>query len=169
MSDIKIWRYSIPPSDSIEGWGIFLIDSTGMFAAVTDYGNYAYKWTHHGEKDFRQFIVTAYKSHDYILGKLASEVYSGKKTVEGIKEHILEYRRDGSFTKEFARREWDLINEIEDMNSEHGFNEWYENTAINDASEFYETNWTPQAKAFAEKLMPRLAAVLREELQKEAA
>jgi hypothetical protein len=170
LSNIKFWRYSLPPTDdNIEGWGIFLMDSTGMFAAYTDYGNYCFKWTHHGCKDFREFIVKAYKSYDYILGKLTSKVYSGKKTVKGIKEHILEYRRNNWFDKKFARQEWDLINETEDMDSEHGFNEWYENTALDDASEFYATDWTPQAKAFAKKLMPRLAEVLRQELIKEAA
>ncbi len=167
QNDIQFWRYSIPPIDSIEGWGIFLLDSTGMFAAVTDYGNYVYKWTHHGEKDFREFIVKAYQSHDYILGKLTKKVYSGKFTVEDIKNHILCFRRDGSYPKEFAREEWDLVKRIDNWDSILGFNEWYERTDIQDASEFYGKDWTPSAWAFATKLMPRLAEMLREELRLE--
>jgi len=166
--DIQFWRYSIPPTDSVEGWGIFLLDSTGMFAAVTDYGNYAFKWTHHGCKDFREFVIKAHKSYDYILGKLISKVYSGKKTINHIKRHILEYRWERSYSKKFARKEWDLIKEIDDMDNVIGFKEWYDSTHIEDAAEFYGEDWTPCAKAFAKKLMPRLAEVLKAELAKEA-
>lgn len=167
MENIKIWRYSIPPIDRIEGWGIFLLDSTGMFAAVTDYGNYAFKWSHHGSNDFREFIIKAHKSYGYILEKLASKVYSGKKTINHIKRHILEHRWERFYNKEFARKEWELIRDIEDMDNVIGFKEWYDRTHIDDASEFYGEDWTPCAWAFATKLIPRLVEVLKDDLAKE--
>lgn len=168
MDNIKFWRYYIPPVDRIEGWGIFLLDSTGMFAAVTDYGNYAYMWDHHGKKDFREFVAGLAKSPYYVLGKVAKKDYSGKETIKAIKEDILDNRRDGSYTKEFARREWDLLKNTDDMDSVFGFKEWYDNTHVSDASELYSMDWSLQAKAFATKLMPRLAEALKDELRKES-
>jgi hypothetical protein len=166
--DIKFWRYSIPPVDRIEGWGIFILDSTGMFAAVTDYGNYAYMWDHYGKRDFREFVAGLAKSPYYILEKIAIKEYSGDKTIKRIKEDILDCRRDGSYSKEFARKEWDLIKDIGDMDNVYGFKEWYDRTHIQDTAEFYGEDWKPCAKAFATKLMPRLAEVLKAELVKEA-
>lgn len=168
MSEIKIWRYLIPPVDNIEGWGIFLLDSTGMFAAVTDYGNYAYKWTHHGRDDFRKFVIGLEKESDYLLGKVApNKEYDGEGTIKRIKKDILEHRREGAYTKDFARREWILINNNGNMDSAYGFYKWYEETAITDASEFYTEKWPTSYIAFAKKLIPRLTNAIRKELAME--
>ncbi|SFH21672.1 hypothetical protein SAMN05660649_04288 [Desulfotomaculum arcticum] len=175
MSDIKFWRYSLPPIDSIEGWGIFLLDSTGMFAAVTDYGNYAFKWTHHGCKDFREFFIDIKHGSDneYYIKKLfqgQEKEFDGENTIKSIKEHILYYRRDGSYSKEFAREEWDLIKEYEhNFISVIDFTRWHDETKIDEAHEFACYDYPSDIKAFGQKLLPRLADVLREELQKEAA
>ncbi|ARF67055.1 hypothetical protein B7C51_19310 [Paenibacillus larvae subsp. pulvifaciens] len=58
-------RYS--PIDG-EGWGIFILDETGMFAAVTDYGNCAYKWPHSGCEDFRHFFAQERTNWGYFGG-----------------------------------------------------------------------------------------------------
>ena len=168
MSDIQMWRYTLPTIDRIEGWGIFLMDSTGIFAAVTDYGNYAYSWSHYGEKDFREFIIGLEKSPSYLLGKVARHEYKydGEETLKFIKKHILEYRRDANVTREEARKEWDLLEEYE-LEYEYGFNQWYESTSLDDAHEFYHESYSASAIGFAKKLIPRLAELLRAELDKE--
>lgn len=164
MSEIQMWRYDLPPVNG-EGWGIFLLDSTGMFAAVTDYGNYAYCWTHHGETDFRKFVIDLEKSPGYLLGKVARHAYSydGEKSLDLIKENILELRKDGSLTKEDARKEWDLLDDYE-FESECNFGQWLDKTSLGDAWEYYRESYSVSACAFAKELIPRLATVLREGL-----
>ena len=165
MNEIKIWRYTLPPTDNIEGWGIFLLDSTGMFAAVTDYGNYAFRWTHYGEKDFRKFVADLDRSPDYLLSKVAphGKEYDSDKTIKGIKEHIIEYRREGCYTKEQAREEWNLINDDE-LSTLYEFHLWLDKTNIDEAYEFQVESYPFDCIAFATKLIPRLAGVLRSEL-----
>jgi hypothetical protein len=88
-TQIKFWRYYLPNIDG-EGWGIFLLDSTGFFSAVTDYGNCAYR---NGTKDFREFMKG---SSSYYINKLFGEgtEYQGDQTVEKIKRYIIELRRE---------------------------------------------------------------------------
>lgn len=166
--EVQIWRYAIPPKHS-EGWGIFLLDSTGMFCAVTNYGNYAYKWTYHGRDDFREFVIElAGKSSgvDYIMGKLTprGRQYDEVKSIREIEEHILSLRREGIYSKEFARKEWDCLQES-DMDTEVAFYDWFSGTGLDIyAYDFTRYSWTPQHRMFVEKLMPRLGEALKAEL-----
>jgi hypothetical protein len=165
--DIKIWRYQIPGEDGhCFGWGIFLLDSTGMFAAVTDYGNYASRWTHTGRDDFREFVIRDLaKSPGYLLGKVAKRVHDGEATLNGVKEYILECRRDGEWSKEEAREEWDLLAECDGLDSIPACTRWYDSTKISDPGEFMSESYDTDAWAFAKVLMPRLAEVLKQELE----
>ena len=169
-SDVQIWRYSIPPLNG-QGWGIFILDSTGMFAAVTDYGNCAFKWTHHGCNDFREFLakVKPCRLNDYCIIKLfgSKNVFDSDETLKEIKRHILTYRYEDEYSKDFARKEWGLLEDYYDE-SEFGFGRWLEETSISDAYEFAVYDYSAGAKMFGSELLPRLAEVLREELQKEA-
>lgn len=172
VNKVKFWRYSLPPQDGLSGWGIFLLDSTGMFAAVTDYGNYAYKWTHHGEDDFRNFVIDVAHSPEYVVENLCqgrSKEYCGKKTFEVIKEYILEYQRNGTLTKETAKKEWALLHDedYEELYYRENFHDWYQKTSIDCASEFSVYDYSNQAYSMAEKLLPRLAEVIKSELAAE--
>lgn len=164
--DVKVWRYSIPPING-QGWGIFLLDSTGMFAAVTDYGNCAFKWSHHGCKDFREFIakIKPEKHNEYYIKKLfgGKDTFDGERTVKEIKRHILETRHMGDYSKEFARKEWELVEYYSDM-CDVGFYNWCEQTNISDAHEFSNYDYSLNLKLFGSELLPRLAVLLREEL-----
>lgn len=143
------------------------MDSTGMFAAVTDYGNYAFKWTYHGSDDFREFVIGIERSPDYVLEKIShGKKFSGKKTKQLIKKCILESRRCGNYTREKARREWDLVN-CSDFYYKEDFHEWYEKTQINDAHELSVYDYPPSEWAFATKLLPRLVDILKQELKQE--
>jgi hypothetical protein len=164
--DIKIWRYCIPTEDGLSGWGIFLLDSTGMFAAVTDYGNYAFKWSNWGPGDFRKFVIGL--SPGYLLGKVAKVEHDGEATLKSVKEYILECRRDGEWSKEEAREEWDLLAECDGLDSIPACTRWYDATKISDAGEFMSEGYDMDARMFAEKLMPRLAEALKQELEKQS-
>jgi hypothetical protein len=163
--DIKVWRYYIPGENSVFGWGVFLLDSSGMFTAVTDYGNYAYQWLCTGHDDFRGFVIgLARGCPDYLLSKISQLIYDGDRTLEHVKEHILEYRRDGDYTKEFARKEWELLGDCNDLDSEYDFYDWMQNTEIQDPWELSCSDYPKCARHFAERLVPRLAKILEREL-----
>lgn len=170
---IKYWRYEIP-SIKGEGWGIFTLDSTGGFSCVTDYGNYAFRWTHHGMDDFRKFFDR--NSYSYILNKL--HLGSGKTkeidiaaTTENIKKHILEYRRDKSMDEDFARSEWDHVINCEEQydHPQAFFSAWYDGTELDDAPEFSIEDYCPDDKALRDILLPRLTEVIQKELEQEVA
>jgi len=70
-----MWRYRIPGSKRDSG-GVVVIDETGLFTAVTDFGNYAHWWPgqHSGYSDFRLFIHNLSRKcaeyPDYLLEKV---------------------------------------------------------------------------------------------------
>lgn len=164
---VTLWRYVLP-NVKHEGWGIFVLGSDGYFSACSDFGNYAHLWSHHGREDFREFLLEV--DGDYLLGKLCGRrtEYMGDKTLAEIKRHILEARRRCGMSKEFARREWDLLDRHDVESHEDCFKDWYNDTRIDDAYEFIMRDYPYDAQAFAEKLMPRLKALLTEELNPES-
>lgn len=172
MSEIKYWRYVVPSINGIEGWGIFLLDSTGMFSCVTDYGNYAFKWTHHGEKDFREFFVCGsfeyYVDKLYLIGSQGKLEFDPDETVKNIKQSILESRWEDHMGKETARHEWDLLDEVDWTMGVLSQHEWYESTDLCDASEYFVYDYPPRVRALRDKLLPRFVNVLKEELKKES-
>lgn len=164
MSDIKMWRYALPTVKG-EGWGIFLLDSTGMFAAFTDYGNYCYKWTHHGKADFRIFLLGIEKSASYVCEKLGGrrDRFMPKETVQNIKERVIEYRRDGSLTKERAREEWDLVESI-DFDDPRGMYDWVNDSKLSEAYEYLVYDFDADLKCFVKNLLPRLSRAIEADL-----
>lgn len=170
MSDIKFWRYSLPTVDGWEGWGVFLLDSTGMFCCVSDYGNYAYKWTHHGKDDFRELFV---KDHfGYHVDKLFNETGQKKEfqvgeTIDKIKSSILHSRFEEYIDEEEARKEWDLVESIDWTFGEVAQWEWYQETSLYDADEYFVYDYPASVKALRDKLLPRLAVVIKQDLKGE--
>jgi hypothetical protein len=45
-------------TESGQWLGQVILTSDGVFASVTDYGNFSYAWRSTGEKDFREFIIS---------------------------------------------------------------------------------------------------------------
>jgi hypothetical protein len=165
---IKFWRYSIPPDkDGLDGWGIFLLDSTGFFSCVTDFGNYAFRWGTTGKNDFREFFLD--ESFDYHVRKLYftngnSFELDWTATVKNIKEWILRLRHEDSLTEDEASSEWDLINRLSDEDNE---NEWIENTTFTDAFEMLVYDLPISVRRLRDELMPRLRDAIKAELKKE--
>ena len=164
--EVQLRRYCVS-SKKGEGWGVFVIGSYGFFSVVSDYGNYAFWWTHFGEGDFRAFLISL--EWDYAAGKLGqghTKVFQGQSTIENVRDHILQHRRDGSWSKERALEEWELI-ESTDL-SIHP-EDWMRATKIEDAYELIRRDWPADVLAFCKVLLPRFQQVLRDELARETA
>ncbi|ADO59783.1 hypothetical protein [Paenibacillus polymyxa] len=166
--DIKFWRYYIPAING-EGWGIFLLDSTGMFSAVTDYANAAYKWDYHAKKDFRQFFAKGMSS-TRLLNNLFYHLreYDPDETLKSVKEYILHLRGDQSLTREAARKEWDLLEQYDWLDNDADFTRWHDETNLNDVGELYKLGYPSDAQAFVEKLMPRFCEAVAADLAEES-
>lgn len=165
----KIWDYYIPSANH-EGWGKFIIDSTGYFSCVSDYGNWAFQWTAHGDEDFREFLADI--GTDYLMGKLSlgqSEINS-ERTRERLRQEIINSRRRAQRhgelngeTKDEARDVWDEL--------EHAQGE-YELTKIidehwklfPDPCKLISYGHPRDLQFFCERLWPRFVEVLKAEL-----
>lgn len=146
--------------------GRFIITDDGYFSTVSDYGNYAFWWSHAGSC-FRRFLTNI--DAGYLLGKISrSSEYDGDRTVKAARRHILEQRKEGGVTKEWAREEWDLINDHSSLDSRESFAMWWQNTKIDCAHEFSVFDFPGDAKAFATIAFPAFVKVLVAELERES-
>ena len=172
MADpIKLWRYYLP-SENGQGWAEIVLCSSGFFGAVSDWGNHSFAWRAFGDGDFREFVAGL--DAGYLEGKLGacsghSDEFDAEKSLRAIRTHIIEARRGGALTKEQARKEFDLTKELEDEPSQIGATRWYDQTEIQDANELLRYSPPTDLVEFCKRVMPRLAAVLRAELEVERA
>ena len=159
------WRYSLPNDKPMEGWAVILMDDTGMFMAVSDFGDYCYKWTHHGMDDFRKFMLKI--EAGYFCGKVSSRTeFQADRTKKAALKFLLELRRDNCWTKDEARKEWDMIQTV-DFDNEEERNEWVRNSDMDEAYEFFEMDYPSDVKYFAQRILPRLAEVIKAQLEEE--
>lgn len=165
MNPVQTWRYSLP-SENGEGWAVVFVDSFGFFAAITDFGDYSYRWSAHGKEDFREFVVGLERNPDYLLGKTSRREFSAEKTQEAVKRRIIELRRERDFTADDAREEWDLATRCH-WDSEADFVRWCDASAMQEPWLLSESAYPGQARAFTERVLPRLSAVIRAELAAE--
>lgn len=164
--EVKFWRYSLPSIQG-EGWAEIVLTSTGMFAAVSDWGNYAYAWRCTAVPDFRRFIAQSDRDPEYILRKLAPEKeWDGDATRLATKRRIIALRRLGHFDAEQARAEWERATDFE---SEVGFTFFVCDTEIPDVHDLPRYRLNRQAEMFCKHVLPRLAEAIRTELAAEAA
>lgn len=144
-----------------EGWAIIHIDSKGFLGVFSDFGNYAYHWSSFGG-EFKTFLTGL--DSGYLYSKLThtQTIYDGEATLRAIKSHILERRRAKGWDPDRARAEWNLL-KLHDIEHESscGFSQWYGETSIESALEFYETCPEPQCLAFCEKVWPRFIEALK--------
>lgn len=168
-SNVRFWRYSLP-SIAHEGWAIIVIGSDGFFAAVSDYGNYAYLWTHPGlqsGQDMRSFFLKL--NWQYFMTKLygSPDKYNPTATLKEVKLAIIEGRRHSGWSPHKARREWDALESNSYLESEYDFESWVGHASMDEAYEFRVNGWPADAQAFGEKILPRLQQAIREELAQE--
>ena len=161
---ITVWRYIIRGING-EGWGYLLLASDGYFSAVSDYGNYAFRWTAIGEgRDFRDFL--AHIGTDYLISKIAPEKrYDGGLTEKHVRQLIDEQVASGLLAEQDKKRELDLLRQQSGLENEFHFYEWMNRTdLVFEYQDIFETSHNGDAFNFCNKLFPRFAAVLRAEL-----
>ncbi|NOK32374.1 hypothetical protein HMI49_04055 [Corallococcus exercitus] len=179
MAELHVYQYRLRTEK-----GAWLADvilrSDGYFSTVSDWGNYAFRWTAPG-REFRAFVAHLAGQDDYVCSKLSQRTwFDGAATLKSIREHILTSRRDGSWTKEHAAKEWQALAEALgrwsgrearscDSMDLYEYFRWHDGTSIDDASELASYNYEPDVRGFCENVMPALATAIRAQLQGEAA
>lgn len=173
MTAPKLWHYRLPSING-EGWAEIVLSSDGFFAAVSDWGNYAFIWRNPGVDDFRKFFLRVPENWDYFAGKLAPEdtrgkEYDGEATLRAVKDEILEARKSGAWDAVHAREEWTLLSEYEDLAERGDFDDWSRQTTIDRPWEYGRMRWDHHLKTFCTVTLARLAETIRAELAREAA
>lgn len=153
----------------------------GEILIHSSYGSWAYQWGHLGVP-FKAWLAKTDDKH-YIAGKfLADKAYKfdGEKTVKGLRERVIEWRKVGDLEKEQARLIWDWIeeNELELETSVDSFvNRMYDGPRDCDdmtrstGARFFEEPWEYTATSldrqfdgFWTHVWPAFQQALREEL-----
>ena len=146
-----------------EGWAVIVIDTTcGFFAAVSDWGNYAYLWRAPGG-EFRKFLMGL--DADYLQGKLTgrARVYDSRATRECIKEALA--KSDHGFSASALKFERELLDDLH--SDDRDFEEWMGKTNLSDAYEYRRSMPEPQSWSFCTKVFPRFKEMLKKELADE--
>lgn len=162
---VKVWRYNLSGTkEEPFEWAVIVLDSTGFFAAASDYGDYCKKWPGPGtgfnkDEDFRRVFLRF--SKDYLLNKLAETEYDWEATKKCAKRELIQLRKDGFYTREEAREEWEWLDLCETVE------EWAQHTSMQDIHEIICTDYDSDAKAFVDKIIPRLDALIKEDLQRD--
>lgn len=165
---VKHWRYFLPSVNG-EGYAIIFIDSTGVFSAVSDFGNYGYIWGNTGDRSIREFLLESEKDWHYFAKKLdPKDIVDWDGTVKRIKEHIADQKREGRYDEDFVASELQLL-EDSNISDEFSFHAWYNETKIHDAHELQRRRLSYQVEMFVKKTMKRLCEILKKELADESA
>ncbi len=100
---------------------IYVDEANGVFTSYSSFGNYAYQWRSIGGRTLKAFLSGL--DFDYFMGKTRRDYrrFDYDATVEGIKEYIVDGRRQGSLTKDEARAAWRDLEDISDENSSDRF------------------------------------------------
>jgi hypothetical protein len=146
-----IRRYDLPSTGVGEGWAYIVLDTDiGFFAAVSDFGNYAYAWSQPG-CEFRKFLIgcdTSYLSGKLLHGRGDRQVYDQEGTLKAIEEV-------------------GLTTHGRSLDTEHEFYDWARESKDDGAFRLYVTKTNPECIAFCERVMPRFKELIRAELAAE--
>jgi hypothetical protein len=121
---------------------VYLDEEYGTFQCQSSYGTYAHIWGHIGKRTLKEFLAGL--DFDYFMKKARPGfcVFDYDKTVERMKQRIIDARRNGSSVdKNKARNAWQALEAIEYTNSQDGFlYQVYHTSDLYDVlgSEFYE-------------------------------
>jgi hypothetical protein len=163
MTEPTLRRYVVRPHPW--AWSVVLTASNGMLAIWSDYGRYVYHWSDWGPRDFRTFLLEL--DDGYLIRKLNTRnVLDGDRTRDAIRRDILEHRRERYYTRDFARREWDLLQRAS-FTHEIEAHEWYLETNIQDAAELIQYGADPQLVQFVQRLWPSIREAIQAELKAE--
>lgn len=165
VPEATVWRYVLPFNQRSDG-GTFLLDSSGMFSAVSAYGGYAYRWSAFGT-DFRSFFARC--DADYLYGKLHQRprglrgTINGDATARAIRKRAWEdFGAGAAFDYEV-----ELLASWGDLDESLSWEGWLGETKLVEP-------WflsvpsieDPECRAFCTRLVPRLQARLRLDVQR---
>jgi hypothetical protein len=163
----KQWRYFVADPTKQSWGGVIYIDSSGVFAAFSDYGTYGYRWSNPGCDDIRDFFARARDDWDYFLRKFAPEErFDVDGTRAAIRERICRLRREQRLEKDDAREEWNLTGF---SNEAEAYADWFRQTHLEDPHDLARTQHSQQAVMFCKVLLPEFAKMLQAELEAERA
>ncbi|MDU2064395.1 MAG: hypothetical protein E6713_06085 [Sporomusaceae bacterium] len=153
-------------------WAIFTIEENGgLFNCHSSYGAYNYSWPKRGRKSFKHFLIEiARDAEGYLLNKVSDRnSVMFDKTIAKWKKEILDWRKQGSISKEQARQAFDDIEHIDEGSSDYLYSQMHSSSLSNicpDAWEVFsvETDYPHDAKVFATEIMPIFAQILCNEL-----
>lgn len=154
------------------GWAVVFITEDGLFSAISDYGNYGYYWASPG-MPFKEFVIGLEKDPGYMLSKIGGKMKIDEgATVKNIREDVLKARKSGSIDEESARKCMDEIDNHLYGTSGEEFCRELEN--CEELIKVYDGDlssipinheYSGQAQGFVKEVMPRLAEILRKELE----
>lgn len=169
LTDKKTYRYVYRGEKGGFGWFIVVLDETGFFSTVSDYGSYAYQWSAFSG-DFRKFLCGC--DAGYLISKLnPRKVPDWDQTYENVKQHILEERRGGFYSKDKARFLLNLAKDKIKRQSDFDFKDFLDEASNEDSHtlwhEFYSQKPEASIDGFARRLFPKLVIMMRTELESE--
>lgn len=166
MVDLKVWQYTLDYVNG-EGWAIIILREDGFLSAVSDFGNYAYRWPNHGRSDFREFLLRAERDWDYFAKKLNPNRHlDSEASLNKLREELLRLRRTKGISKKAAQETLYLIN---------GYSEDWEGLVRDpEIAEVIQEPWRfavmrlcSDVVSFCKIILPRLSEVLRKQLLEE--
>jgi hypothetical protein len=178
---VQMWRYYITGEGPLGGgWAEVVVVSTGMFAAVSDYGDYAHAWRCPGEGGIRAFLADKRSDYDYFARKFAGERrdWDGEATTKAVKRFLGQEYRDKNIDADTVREVLEEIRDANGFHERHDFDDWVTESVLADEEHGYDCYALgtlaemviPQdIVAFCELIMPKLAAMIRDELAREGA
>lgn len=136
------------------GWGkVILDDSDCMIAVVSDYGNYAYRWSN-VQKDFRRFLCEVSESYLYsklIVGWDVTVKYDVGASVVALR-------------KTLADRGDDVPPALMGIVHERALLEWADGSDMEDAYDHLVVLPVPAVMQFCSEFWPRFTRILQAEL-----
>lgn len=164
-NEIQTWRYQFP-SEKGEGWAVVFMDSTGCFAALSDWGSCSYRWSQAGwgPGDFRKFLLSC--DDGYLASKFGQgrREYDPEGTVRSVKERLEELERGGDLSVEDLAEERELLRRFDDLDNEMNYMQWRQETKIDVSDGFSMQRYERDVTSFIKRVMPRLRQKLKDEL-----
>jgi len=160
---VRSYRYRLPHVDGAE-WAVIYLEGDGRFLAHSDYGVYAYRWEAAGSPgtDFRAWFANlaeyeAREKNTAFLSKVSREEFNLDAAHEWCASRYREEHPDA----DEGDAPW--RDEVEDAGSFYAF-----------ASKLSRipppcTDYPAQARAFRDRVLPRLARLIRAQLAAEKA
>lgn len=129
----------------------------GQLMCITDYGNYAYRWTAAGN-DFIDFLLK--NCSEYITEKVAqghgeARELKAAESRERIREEFL--RTSAAEDADWAGERLEVLDACE---CEADFYAWAEESGLNDVYEYFRYGWGGYLEGFCKVLLPELKRAL---------